>query len=136
MEKISDCNYFEVKLCERKREIKNEDKIRRYVKQILVGLSEIHRNGIIHADLKLDNLLLHREEGKDPVVKICDFGISQTINVVDEDGVAKALMKLRSGTAAYIAPEIKGNNKLVGPEIDMWAFGIILYEMCVAYKPT
>jgi len=48
----------------------------------------------------------------------------------------KALMKVRSGTAGYIAPEIKGNNKLVGPEIDMWAFGLILYEMCVAYKPT
>ena len=45
-------------------------------------------------------------------------------------------MKERSGTAGYIAPEIRGTNVLVGPEIDIWAFGIILYEMCVAYKPT
>ena len=102
----------------------------------MIGLAEIHKSGIIHADLKLDNLLLHREEGKDPIVKICDFGIAQIINVIDEDGNAKALMKERSGSGMYIAPEIKGNNKLVGPEIDMWAFGIILYEMCVAYKPT
>ena len=50
--------------------------------------------------------------------------------------LCKAIMKERSGTAGYIAPEIKGSNKLVGPEIDMWAFGVILYEMCVAYKPT
>ena len=45
-------------------------------------------------------------------------------------------MKERSGTAGYIAPEIKANNKIVGPEIDIWSFGIVLYEMCVAYKPT
>jgi serine/threonine protein kinase len=45
-------------------------------------------------------------------------------------------MKDRSGTAGYIAPEIKTNNTLVGPEIDMWAFGVMLYEMCTAYKPT
>ena len=45
-------------------------------------------------------------------------------------------MKERSGTAGYIAPEIKGSKELVSPAIDMWGFGVILYEMCVAYKPT
>ena len=45
-------------------------------------------------------------------------------------------MKERCGTTGYIAPEIKTNNCMVGPEIDMWAFGVMLYEMCVAYRPT
>lgn len=45
-------------------------------------------------------------------------------------------MHSRSGTAGYIAPELKANNQVVGPEIDMWALGIIIYEMCVGYKPT
>ena len=45
-------------------------------------------------------------------------------------------MKVRSGTGGYIAPEVHGSNILVGPEIDMWAYGVILYELCVAYKPT
>lgn len=45
-------------------------------------------------------------------------------------------MKERSGTAGYIAPEIQGKNILVGPEIDIWSFGVVLYELCVAYKPT
>ena len=45
-------------------------------------------------------------------------------------------MKERSGTVGYIAPEVYGKNILIGPEIDMWAFGIVLYEICVAYKPT
>lgn len=45
-------------------------------------------------------------------------------------------MKDRSGTSGYIAPEVKSNNVLVGPEIDMWALGVIMYEMCTAYRPT
>ena len=68
-------------------------------------------------------------------MKICDFGVSQIIK--PENGKeGKALMKDRSGTQGYIAPEIKTDNVLVGPEIDMWSFGVMLYELCTAYKPT
>jgi serine/threonine protein kinase len=42
----------------------------------------------------------------------------------------------KCGTGGYIAPEIQAKNTLVGPEIDIWAFGVMLYEMCTAYKPT
>jgi serine/threonine protein kinase len=45
-------------------------------------------------------------------------------------------MKHRSGTAGYMAPELKGSQIKITPAIDMWAFGIILYELAVAYKPT
>ena len=46
------------------------------------------------------------------------------------------MMVERCGTGGYIAPEIGSKNSLVGPEIDMWSFGVMLYEMCTAYKPT
>jgi serine/threonine protein kinase KIN1/2 len=99
-------------------------------------MKNIHSMGFVHADLKPANLLLHREEANSlQYVKICDFGVSQ-IMLKTEKGYEKALMKDRSGTAGYMAPEIKTNNTLVGPEIDVWAFGVILYEMAVAYKPT
>ena len=45
-------------------------------------------------------------------------------------------MKERCGSGNYIAPEVKHDGVVVGPEIDMWGFGVVLYEMCVAYKPT
>ena len=64
-------------------------------------------------------------------LKIADFGIARR---VDESG--KCLMKVRSGTAGYIAPEIKGNNTIIDRSIDMWAFGVMLYEMSTGYKPT
>ena len=75
------------------------------------------------------------EEGEDdyPTVKICDFGLSH-LQSNKYDG--KAMMSERCGTGGYIAPEIGPKNILVGPEIDMWAFGVMLYEMCTAYKPT
>lgn len=48
----------------------------------------------------------------------------------------KALMSEKCGTEGYMAPELSDNNLLVGPEIDMWAFGVLLYELCTSYKPT
>ena len=108
---------------------------------ILTALEYIHKSNIIHADIKLPNILMQRptaeekQEGELPIVKVCDFGISQVIKP-QEYGDRKALMLDRSGTAGYIAPEIKTNNTLVTPEIDMWAFGVMLYEFCTAYKPT
>ena len=137
MDFCNDHTYFEQKLEVKKKEIKNEMKIKRYAKQILMALAEIHVAGIIHADLKLPNILLHRPgDGQEPIVKLCDFGIAQIITPSYFNGERKALMRERSGTAYYIAPEVKHSNVLVGPEIDIWAFGIVLYEMCVAYKPN
>ena len=74
-----------------------------------------------------------KEAGEFPIIKLCDFGLS---HIMKEDHNGKALMVERCGTGGYIAPEIKPKNTLIGPEIDMWAFGVMLYEMCTAYKPT
>jgi len=53
---------------------------------------------------------------------------------MDADGHSQ--MVHRCGTNGYIAPEVGSSNTTIGPEIDMWAFGVMLYEMCTAYKPT
>ncbi len=67
-------------------------------------------------------------------MKLCDFGLSHVMS--PEYGGNKALMTERCGTGGYIAPEVGSKNSIIGPEIDMWAFGVMLYEMCTAYKPT
>jgi calcium/calmodulin-dependent protein kinase I len=49
---------------------------------------------------------------------------------------SKAVMKDLSGTKGFMAPELKKSGSLVGPEIDMWSFGVVFYQLCVAYLPT
>lgn len=74
-------------------------------------------------------------------VKICDFGLSH----ICDPSSGKALAELKCGTMGYIAPEVipvntdelnllQGN--LIGPNIDLWSLGVVLYEMAAAYKPT
>lgn len=142
MECVSDANWLEKKIDERKREIKNEHKLRQIARDILSGLKTLHDADFIHADIKIQNILATRPtkemkaQGHTTRVKLCDFGISLHMApdlFVDKK---KAVMKERSGTIGYLAPEVQGKNIIVGPEIDVWSFGIVLYELCVAYKPT
>lgn len=118
---------------------------------------------MIHGDLKPENVVLQRpcQEDKDkgsfPTAKLVDFGICQIdinkfssnsdLQEMDDEVYQrvktnpnskkwKAIMRERSGSGGYMAPEINQSaNIVVGPEIDLWAFGIFLYEMSVGYKP-
>jgi serine/threonine protein kinase KIN1/2 len=116
----------------------NQEKLQSFATDILESLYYIHLNGIVHSDLKLQNALVQKPEDEDegydfPSVKLCDFGLS---HILRPEFNGKALMAEKCGTSGYIAPEIQSKNTLVGPEIDMWSFGVMLYEMCTAYKPT
>ena len=87
-------------------------------KQIILGLKHIHDNGIIHRDIKLDNILLDLDNN----IKICDFGVSRKINKDD-------IMFEQCGTPAYIAPEILINKGYEGFGVDIWSAGVVLYAM-------
>jgi len=67
-------------------------------KQIIEALSYIHSKGIVHRDIKLDNILIDLQNN----IKICDFGVSRQIKKGD-------VMHDQCGTPAYIAPEILRN---------------------------
>ena len=83
------------------------------------ALREAHRQGILHCDLKPSNVLLP-EDGRPRVV---DFGLARALNAAD----AKP-GRSWSGTPAYMAPEQWQGEKLT-TAVDMWAFGLILFEM-------
>lgn len=111
--------------------IESETELKAYLADILEGLVYLHYIGVIHADLKLENILAHKEpEMALPTLKICDFGLSQ---LADENG--EVILKEKIGTMHYIAPEVKAGNK-VSFKIDMWSLGICLYKMCCAYRPN
>ena len=77
-----------------------------YAEDILQGLKYIHGEGIIHDDIKLDNLLMASADRDDEynTVKICDFGLSQLLNPTTGKS---APLQQKCGTMGYIAPEVK-----------------------------
>lgn len=85
-----------------------------------------HEQSIAHRDLKPENLMVLMEEGKDPVCKVIDFGFA-----------AKATQRMRifCGTPAYMSPEIASNQSYDGMASDMWAAGIMLFNMLFGYHP-
>ena len=101
-----------------------ESEARKIFKQIVFGLGHIHSRGVLHRDIKLDNILLDT----DFHVKICDFGVSKIIT-------RSEIIREQCGTPAYIAPEIIVNKGYKGFYIDHWSLGIVLYAILCGSIP-
>ncbi|KAL9663385.1 hypothetical protein QQ045_018771 [Rhodiola kirilowii] len=94
-----------------------------YTCQILTGLDFLHANGVVHCDLKSENLLL----GEDGSVKIADLGFSKVAGSVDETTAFR-------GTAAFMAPEV-ARGEAQGFAADVWALGCVIVEMVTGKNP-
>lgn len=97
-------------------------------RQLCLGMEAAHEAGIIHRDLKPDNLFLIQKRNDNFFLKIIDFGISKPT----EGGTD--LTKGVIGTPQYMAPE-QCAGKAVSPQTDIYAMGLILYEMLSGRAP-
>jgi hypothetical protein len=95
--------------------------------QILDGLAEAHRRGIVHRDIKPANVLL--EEGPRVSVRILDFGLA----LVDQEATLTAPGDI-PGTLAYISPE-RLRGEPAGPATDVWSVGVLLWEGLAGKHP-
>jgi serine/threonine protein kinase len=87
-----------------------------------------HQHGIIHRDLKPANVLLTQ----DGTPKITDFGLAKRIDVPADQTPTGAIL----GTPSYMAPEqARGQVKAIGPAADVYALGVILYELLTGRRP-
>jgi tRNA A-37 threonylcarbamoyl transferase component Bud32 len=99
---------------------------------ILAPLAAAHRAGIIHRDLKPDNVFLVRQS-RGEMVKLLDFGISRTAGL--ESTFRLTLTGLVLGTPYYMPPEQARGESEITPAADLYAFGVMLYEMLIGNVP-
>jgi eukaryotic-like serine/threonine-protein kinase len=101
------------------------EKALEFAVQISDGLTEAHRAGIVHRDLKPGNVMLTKSG-----VKLLDFGLAKLVKGQPVSGESDALTEERTlvGTIRYMAPE-QLEGKAVDARADLWAFGVVLYEM-------
>lgn len=113
------------KYIQRKRRLKESSACRLFA-QLISGVNYMHYKGLVHRDLKLENLLLDKHEN----LVITDFGF---VNEFFEDN---ELMKTSCGSPCYAAPELVVSTKAYeARKADVWSCGVILYAMLAGYLP-
>ncbi|HEY1548009.1 MAG TPA: protein kinase [Kofleriaceae bacterium] len=109
------------------------DRVLDIIAQTLYGIEEAHLAGVVHADLKADNIILDQRRAGVDTVKIVDFGIARLVTTLGGPRDANEDRSI-SGTPEYMAPEVISG---APPSFasDVYAVGIILYELLVERTP-
>jgi len=106
-----------------------------YVLQACEALVEAHAAGIVHRDLKPQNLFVTRRLNGTPLVKVLDFGISKAIGPAAEGQMALTDSTAVIGSPLYMAPEQMRSARAAEIRSDVWALGVILYELLGGQLP-
>ena len=101
----------------------------RWLADALEVMVAAHAQGVVHRDLKPENLFLE-DQANGTEVKVLDFGIAR-----DLAGPSVTTTGVAVGTALYMAPEQATASKAVGPAADVWAMGVMLYEVLGGERP-
>jgi eukaryotic-like serine/threonine-protein kinase len=106
-----------------------------YVLQACEAIAEAHAAGVVHRDLKPKNLFLtHAVHGK-PLVKVLDFGISKLEVMQSQSDMQLTKTSEIIGSPSYMSPEQLRSARNVDPRTDIWALGVILYELLTGRLP-
>ena len=92
------------------------------MKQLLSAINHCHANGVIHRDIKHENIMITDTNQ----VRLIDFGLSMIKQ-------KRKLIHERAGTAYYMAPEVLNGN--YNEKADLWSLGVLLYTLVCGYMP-
>ncbi|CEP14689.1 hypothetical protein [Parasitella parasitica] len=99
-------------------------RVHKWFRQLTDAVKYCHTRGIVHRDLKLENILLDADDN----VKICDFGFARFTQ-------KNQYLETFCGSLSYSAPEVILRKKYTGPETDIWSLGVILYTLLAGEYP-
>ncbi|XP_050682599.1 serine/threonine-protein kinase par-1-like [Leptidea sinapis] len=102
-----------------------EARARALAAQLVSAVRHMHARGVVHRDLKMENIML---DSTKQFIKIVDFGLS---NIWSSGG----LLRTPCGSLEYAAPELFVDGRRYGPEVDLWSIGVIVYGMVTGGLP-
>ena len=110
--------------------------------QILRGLSVAHRRGVVHRDLKPENVFIAKGDDNRETVKLLDFGIAKILGGTrtepgkrDDPGRQLTMKGTVLGTPGYMAPETIEGEVAIDARADLFAVGVLMYEMLTGRRP-
>jgi serine/threonine protein kinase len=107
-----------------------------FILQTCVAVADAHALGIVHRDLKPANLFCTRRSDGEPVIKVLDFGISKLTDVgPGTPGVSVTQTAAIMGSPLYMSPEQMRSAKDVDARTDIWALGVILFQLVTGEVP-
>eukprot|EP01004_Peranema_trichophorum_P002870 NODE_1897_length_1763_cov_50.985976_g1608_i1.p1 GENE.NODE_1897_length_1763_cov_50.985976_g1608_i1~~NODE_1897_length_1763_cov_50.985976_g1608_i1.p1 ORF type:complete len:518 (+),score=110.10 NODE_1897_length_1763_cov_50.985976_g1608_i1:82-1635(+) len=101
-----------------------KEKLKKYIVAISHGLQYLHDKGIIHRDVKPENILVDRLDH----AKLADFGVSAITGESD-------ILTHTEGSPAFMPPEEYANRPVSGAKADIWSFGVTIYAMAFGHLP-
>ncbi len=104
-----------------------------FILQACEAIAEAHSLGIVHRDIKPQNLFVTRRVDGRPLIKVLDFGISKTIDT--QTGLSLTRTSSIMGSPLYMSPEQMRSSKTVDSRTDIWALGVVLYELMTGRVP-
>ncbi|KAI9354774.1 kinase-like domain-containing protein [Pilaira anomala] len=108
-----------------KRQRLSDRRTRQFSRQIVSALDYLHRNSIVHRDLKIENIMIDKS-GRN--IKIIDFGLSNLF-------CPERQLTTYCGSLYFAAPELLKANPYSGPEVDVWSLGVVIYVMATGSVP-
>jgi non-specific serine/threonine protein kinase/serine/threonine-protein kinase len=104
------------------------------VVQVCEAIQHAHSKGIIHRDLKPSNVLVNLQDGR-PSAKVIDFGIAKALGERGDIDSAQTAIGMLIGTPAYMSPEQASGSRDIDTRADIYALGVMLYELLTRHTP-